>query len=391
MKQFGRVIQIEGKWFLLYKDASYPIKGGSLKLANGSLVAFYLKNLNSSIFVKDISLLAEPVNKFLTLEDNCSLKKLFTNRVNYFQSLRGKKLLFLRSHIIQEVRKIFLRKKFIEVSTPYLVSSVSDGKVARFKVSFDKTELFLAMTFLPYLNLLCYADNEKVFQIGDVFQSGQSNGLSQVNEYLVVDWAHCVFNKNIKTEIKFINTILLAAVKSFNKLDFVSKDLQVDESDFSKIPIIPYQELALEKKDEEHLPNNQKHIPVRVLESVRLKNNDIFWIYNFPKDFKPFYCDSKKDGAEEFVVSAELWWRGFKIATTSLTQNNLKKQKERIKYLGLDYNNYSFYLDAMSNGVMPTFVSTINFDRLIAKLLKMRTVKEAILFPRSTRNTVVKP
>jgi aspartyl/asparaginyl-tRNA synthetase len=58
---------------------------------------------------------------------------------------------------------------------------------------------------------------------------------------------------------------------------------------------------------------------------------------------------------------------------------------------GFDLADYDFYLNTIASGVLPTFVSTINFERFIAKMLNLKTIKEAVLFPRATRNTSNKP
>jgi aspartyl/asparaginyl-tRNA synthetase len=192
-------------------------------------------------------------------------------------------------------------------------------------------------------------------------------------------------------EIKFINNILFKVLSSFNKRNFLSEESKINAECFKKIPIISYKLVVKNAIKNNQEIVGQKHLSPRLIESLRKDYNDLFWIYDFPKNFKPFYCKTNQANKGESVVSAELWWRGFKIATTSLSENNPTKLKARIEYLGLEVKNYNFYLETMNCGVFPTFLSTINFERLIAKMLNLKTIKEAILFPRSNRNTTLIP
>lgn len=391
MKQFARIIQEGSQWLLWHGIKKYVIEGDLTGLTHGEIVTFYEKNLINPMPTHHLHTYITPSREFLIPKKGWIPKDLFQNRLSYLRSPEGKLLIEAKSKILQSIRKQFLGRNFIEVTTPTLVSAISEGKVSRFKVYFEGHDIFLTMTFLPYLNLLCYADNDKVFQVGNVFQSGQSNTPCQTNEYLVIDWAHRVLDKDIQAEIKFINIILFNAVKLFNKTPSLPTEAHIVEKSFLEAPLIPYQSVLSEAKKKNQSIGGQKHLSPRILESVRLKHNDLFWIYDFPRDFKPFYCNTKIVNKQEVVISAELWWKGYKIATTSLTQDSIERQKERIRYLGLNINDYGFYLDTMSDGVTPTFVSTINFERLIAKILNLKTTKEAILFPRATRHATIIP
>lgn len=391
MKVFGRTVKDNGSWVLWCGPRSLPIVGDVSCLIHGGLVMFSSSLLKKKISAQNLVTYAQPEKDFIIPRKDWSLKTLFKNRVEHLRSPQGKILLEVKSSTLQSIRKHFINNKFIEVTTPTLISSVSEGRVSRFNVKFKNEDMFLAMTFLPYLNLLCYTDSNKVFQVANVFQSGQSNTASQVNEYLVFDWARVSFNKNIQEEINFINKALLEAIRAFNRLKFITKSDSLPVADFKNIPLISYDTVIREMTAEGLSIEDHNHIPPSVFEVISGKYKNLFWIYNFPKMLKPFYCHTSQSGEQEFVDSAELWWNGFKIATTSLTQNSLDKQKERIKYLGFDLADYDFYLNTIASGVLPTFVSTINFERFIAKMLNFKTVKEAVLFPRATRNTSNKP
>ena len=238
MKQFGRTIRDGKRWFLWYDDKECPIKGDILRFVHGGIVMFYRKDLSDPVDAKHLEFYAAPDHEFLAPRENWTPNDLFRNRLSSLRSPRGRFLIKTKSKVLQSMRGQLLAKGFTEVTTPTIIPSISEGKVSRFKIDFGGHDSFLAMTFLPYLNLLCYGDSDKVFQVGNVFQSGQSNGQSQANEYLVVDWARRALNKNIATEIRFINGLLRESIRAFNKV--APSNLCIADDLFIDIPLLSY-------------------------------------------------------------------------------------------------------------------------------------------------------
>lgn len=111
------------------------------------------------------------------------------------------------------------------------------------------------------------------------------------------------------------------------------------------------------------------------------KNTNIFFVTNFPAKVKKFYTKLKKD--PKYTATFDLFWDGWEIISGAQRETNLDTLVSRIKEKKLNIDDYQDFLDIFRFGVSEHGGCGVGLDRLVAKLLKLDTVSEVVLFPRS--------
>ena len=110
-------------------------------------------------------------------------------------------------------------------------------------------------------------------------------------------------------------------------------------------------------------------------------SSDFLFITHFPNEKRPFYTFHDPD-QPGFSRSFDLLFRGIEINSGSQRVHDYRELAERIKKRGLDPSIFSFYLEAFRSGMPPHGGCSTGLERLTAKMLGLKNVKEATLFPR---------
>ena len=95
--------------------------------------------------------------------------------------------LFRLQHVALEVMRSFLSKQgFIEVHTPRIIASATEGGAALFPVSYYGREAFMAQSPQLYKEQLVM-DFERVFEIGPFFRAEESHTRRHLSEFISID------------------------------------------------------------------------------------------------------------------------------------------------------------------------------------------------------------
>jgi len=84
----------------------------------------------------------------------------------------------------------------------------------------------------------------------------------------------------------------------------------------------------------------------------------------------------------EFSLSFDLLFRGIEICSGSQRINNYDQLVKSIKGRGMDPKNFEVYLHCFKYGMPPEGGFSFGLERITMKLLELKNVREASLFPR---------
>ncbi|MDH5634736.1 MAG: aspartate--tRNA(Asn) ligase, partial [Candidatus Bathyarchaeota archaeon] len=95
--------------------------------------------------------------------------------------------IFRIQHVALEATRSFLSKLgFLEVHTPRIIASATEGGAALFPVSYYEKEAYLAQSPQLYKEQLVI-DFEKVFEIGPFFRAEESHTRRHISEFVSID------------------------------------------------------------------------------------------------------------------------------------------------------------------------------------------------------------
>jgi nondiscriminating aspartyl-tRNA synthetase len=198
----------------------------------------------------------------------------------------------VRSRILQSIRNYFYENGFLEINTPKMIATATEGGAALFPIFYYNKEAFLAQSPQLYKEQLTMSF-EKVFEIAPIFRAEPSRTNRHLAEAISIDIEEAYVDYTdimrriedlIKTSIKTVNDY----AKENPDSEFVTVEIP------EKIPQYTYSELvekmqtvgAKTEWGDDLYPSNLKKIGL----------NGFYFIKDWPIGPKPFYVKmSKKD------------------------------------------------------------------------------------------------
>ncbi len=109
------------------------------------------------------------------------------------------------------------------------------------------------------------------------------------------------------------------------------------------------------------------------------------FVYAYPKEIKAFYCKAYTENPE-LVMSVDLLVpRIGELTTGGARIDDQEELMERIEEFGLREEDYDWYIDLRKYGSVPHTGFGLGIERLLAWMLRLESVMEAIPFPRTVR------
>ncbi|MCG8483426.1 MAG: asparagine--tRNA ligase [Clostridia bacterium] len=324
----------------------------------------------------------------------------------------------VRSITAYAIHKFFQERGFVYVHTPIITGSDCEGAGDMFRVSTldmnmppknDSGEIDFSQDFFgKETNLTVSGQLEgeayalaykKIYTFGPTFRAENSNTSRHAAEFWMIEpevaFADLKDNMQLAEDmIKFIIQYVMEnahdEIKFFNA--FIDKGLvnrlnNVMNSDFERITYTEAIEL-LEKADKEFQFPVKWGIDLQT-EHERYITEEVYqkpvFVTNYPKDIKAFYM--KLDDDHKTVAAMDLLVPGVgEIIGGSQREDRYDLLIERIKEMGLNEEDYWWYLDLRKYGGAQHSGYGLGFERMIMYLTGMGNIRDVISFPRTPKS-----
>jgi asparaginyl-tRNA synthetase len=325
----------------------------------------------------------------------------------------------LRSVVSQAIHSFFQEKDFFYVHTPIISSSDAEGAGEMFAVtSFDlekelpknkkgkvdySKDFFANKTGLTVSGQLeaeaLVMGLNKVYTFGPTFRAENSNTTRHACEFWMVepemafadlkddmDLAEDMIKYLIKTVLKK----LPEEMEFFNKFiddNLLKKLTAILNSDFERITYTKAIEILEKSGETFNYPvkwgidlqtEHERYITEKVY------NKPVF-VTDYPKEIKAFYMRENDD--KKTVAAMDLLVPGIgEIIGGSQREERLEALEEKISSLGLNRDDYWWYLDLRKYGSVKHSGFGLGFERLIMYLSGMVNIRDVLPFPRTPKN-----
>lgn len=324
----------------------------------------------------------------------------------------------VRSVAAYAIHKFFQENDFVYVQTPIITGSDAEGAGDMFRVTtldFDRTRRdekkavdFTKDFFGKETNLTVSGQLEaesyclafkKVYTFGPTFRAENSNTPRHAAEFWMVEpeiaFAGLKEDMHLAEEmLKFIISYVLEhcpqEMQFFN--NFVDKLLlerlgNLVKSEFAQITYSEAIEI-LKKSGEQFEYPVEWGLDLQT-EHERYITEKHFgkpvFVTDYPKEFKAFYMRLNDDGRT--VAAMDLLVPGVgEIIGGSQREERLDYLKKRLGELGLNREDYWWYLDLRKYGGTPHAGFGLGFERLLMYLTGMANIRDVISFPRTPKN-----
>lgn len=357
-------------------------------LINGIIQSTKSKNFQIELKAKEITVyspasLSLPIDPTGRVESNLDTR--LNSRALDLRNPKVSKIFLLRSEILKIIRDFFNLNNFIEVNTPKIIGSASEGGSNLFSFDYFKHKGYLAQSPQLYKEQLILS-LDRVFEIAPYFRAENSHTLRHLNEFISVDMEasyldyHDIMNLTeelIKIIFKHVKDIQIP-VESDLFEDKTLRDLLTNP-----FPRISYEQCLEELNGLGEKINFGDDFLDSSLKKLGEKYNNFFFIVDWPLDLKPFYIHEHEENSK-LSKSFDLQFGYLELVSGGTRQHDVNKIKERLRIQGLSVNGFADHLRSFEWGMPPHSGCGLGFDRLMMVLLNLSNIREVVLYPRDT-------
>ena len=305
----------------------------------------------------------------------------------WLRSRRMNLVMKIRAEVMNLAREFFNKQDFTEVSPPMFISAAVEGGATLFGVKYFDQDLYLTQSSQLYLEILIYA-LENVYCIAPSFRAEKSRTIRHLTEYWHIEgeWPFANMNDLMSFEEKLIAYICeQTTIKCKGELEELGVNitkLTAVKTPFPRITYTEAIELLRKKGATLNWGDDFGYEDEKILAE---EFGGPFFVYDYPTAIKAFYCKTYRDRPDVALSVDMLVPRIGEISTGGAREEDKGRLTKRIKETGLKEEDYDWYLDLRRYGTVPHVGFGLGLERVLAWMLDLENIIDAIPFPRTTR------
>ena len=275
----------------------------------------------------------------------------------------------------------FLRKKdFLEVNTPKIIASATEGGAELFPLLYYNKEAFLAQSPQLYKEQLT-SSFEKVFEVAPIFRAEQFNTQKHLSEAISVDVEEAYVD--YEDSMKLLEELIQHVVRFTSKkcepdLNLLKYEIEIPKTPFKRLK---YDEiLDILKKGGENIEWGED-LSTSSLKTCSDRISGFYFIKDWPTSLKAFYMKAKEK-TSEICESFDLMNGSLELASGGTRVDSREILVKNLKDKSLDPELFDYHLKTFDYGMPPHSGFGLGFDRLIMVLTGKDNIREVVLFPR---------
>jgi aspartyl/asparaginyl-tRNA synthetase len=363
------------------------------------------------------------------------LETRLSNRVVDLRTRANQGILRLQSGVCTLFREFLLAKDFVEIHTPKLLATASEGGSTVFQLKYFDRFAYLAQSPQFYKQMALMADLPGVFEIGPVFRSENSLTHRHMTEFVgldlempfrehydeVLDVMDAMFNymfkgltEKYKTELEAVREqhpfedlkwsypCLRLEYKDAIKLlvekgpDVIEGDIMVVNGELEslaedengeqrkrlekrKSELQAHLESVKLRKETDDMGTSDEKVLGRVIRAIH--DTDFYMITRFPVEIRPFYTMPCADDPK-WTNSYDIFLRGEEIVSGAQRIHDPALLLEVAKSKGVDLAPVQPYVDAFKYGAFPHGGGGVGLERVVMLFCGLPNIRLTSMFPR---------
>lgn len=288
----------------------------------------------------------------------------------------------IRHEALDSIRKTLLANHFIEINTPKIIGSASEGGANLFSLEYFGKKAYLAQSPQLYKEQLTMA-LDRVFEIAPYYRAEKSHTVRHLNEFISIDIEGAFMDAEDVMQIaeQMVRNVL-ADVKEncVGDLKEIGNEIIVPSLPFERIT---YSQVLDELKGYDIKLEFGEDLPDQALRVLGEKRKGYYFIKDWPLKLKPFYIH-EKEGNPELSCSFDLQYGYLELASGGRRQHDVNKLKGRLLEQGLNPDDFKDHIEVFQWGMPPHSGWGIGLDRLMMVICNASNIREVVLYPRDT-------
>lgn len=383
---FLTVRDVTGRAQVIVKEGNAlpdDITRQSVVLVQGVIQDTKARDFKFEIKANDIEILTKAIHP-LPIDPIGRLESNIDNRLNAraldLRNQRVAAIFKIRHHVLASLRKTFSQKRFIEITTPKIIGSASEGGANLFSLEYFGKKAYLAQSPQLYKEQLTIG-LERVFEIASFYRAEKSHTGRHLTEFTSVDIEAAFMDY---TDVMDVLEELVVAVfadvlaNCKDELKTLERTLEVPKRPFDRIT---YKE-ALEELTKSGIKLSfgddllDSHLKI-----IGANHPGFFFLIDWPMSLKPFYIH-EKDEDPKISRSFDLQYGHLELSSGGRRLHDPAKLKARLLEQGLDPASFEDHLRAFDWGMPPHSGWGMGLERLMTVIVGTDNVREVVLYPR---------
>jgi nondiscriminating aspartyl-tRNA synthetase len=281
---------------------------------------------------------------------------------------------------LQAIRDFLFEKDFLEVHTPRIIASATEGGAELFSVKYFDQTAYLAQSPQLYKEQLTMSI-EKVFEVGPFFRAEESHTRRHLSEFTSVDIEQAFANADdvmALLEQVIHHVFVTVKAKCINELHLLKYRFEVPELPFKRLT---YTEVLEALKEHGVTIPWGEDIPTEAFRELGKLYPFFYFVTDWPTHAKAFYIKPRQD-KPEISEGFDLMWRYIELVSGGTRIEQKDQLVGRMQEKGLNPESFKFHLQAFDYGMPPHAGWAIGLERLTMILSGRKNIREATLYPR---------
>lgn len=319
-----------------------------------------------------------PIDPIGRLESNIDNR--LNSRALDLRNQRVAAIFKIRHYVLGSLRKTLAQKKFIEITTPKIIGSASEGGANLFSLEYFGKKAYLAQSPQLYKEQLTIG-LERVYEIASFYRAEKSHTGRHLSEFTSIDIEAAFFDY---TDVMDVLEELLVSVfrdviqNCQDELKTLERTLEIPKQPFEKIT---YSQ-ALDELSKAGIKLNfgddllDSHLKI-----IGANHPGFYFLIDWPMSLKPFYIH-EKDEDPRLSRSFDLQFGYLELSSGGRRLHEPAKLRSRLAEQGLDPSSFEDHIKSFDWGMPPHSGWGMGLDRLMTVIIGTDNVREVVLYPR---------
>jgi len=321
-------------------------------------------------------------------ELDVNLDTLLNHRTLSLRNVKVRAIFVIYSEMLRSYDEAMRAEGFVEIKTPKILGSATEGGANFFKIKYFDRDAFLAQSPQFYKQAAMSAF-ERVFEVGTVFRAEPHFTTRHVNEYTgldaemgFIDGMEDIMDELERTMKHIFRNIGEACVTELSLYgESVPDDVAIPRIRLLEAEKILRAEYGKELENHDIDGEGERMICEYVKKTF---GSDLVFLTHYPTALRPFYSmPSPEDPAS--TETFDLLFRGVEIASGGQRIHEADRLTENIRAFGFDPDDFKDYVDIFRYGAPPHGGWGLGSERIVQKILGLGSIKEAVLYPRDVK------
>ncbi len=316
---------------------------------------------------------------------NAELDTRLDNRFMDVRRPRVNAVFQIRHHTLSAVRNFLEQEGFLEINTPKVVATATEGGTALFPITYFDTEAFLNQSPQLFKQIMMSGGMDRVFEIGPIFRAEEHDTTRHLNEATSIDIeASFLDHEDVMQLLEnlIVHVYESVAKNCANSLKTIGKELDIPKAPFKRLTYDEAIELNNEHSKEllewgDDLSTNAEKVIGKVM-------GEHYFIKDWPTEIKPYYTQPYEDNPE-LTKAFDMMHPRMELSSGAQRIHDHDLLRQRIQDQGLNPDGFDFYLKAFKYGIPPHSGWGLGAERLVMTMLDIDNIRDVVLFPRDRK------